>query len=159
MQLQRAQLDKQTRSVKKGQAAVEFALVLIVLLALLYGILEVGRLFFINAEVENAAREGAHYAALHPGVTADYLRQNVIGPKLTLIDVNSSDLVINDPCFLYASSCSDRAGVGPFYPVKVTVSYTWRSLVNFVPDVNTLTLKPLGPVTITAESTRLIEGR
>jgi hypothetical protein len=144
---------------RKGQATVEFALVLIVLLAMLYGIMEVGRLFFINAEVENAAREGAHYAALHPGVTADYLRQNIIGPKLTLIDKDSSDLVISDPCFLNASSCSDRAGVGPFYPVKITVTYTWTSLVNIVPDMSTLTLKPLGPIAITAESTRLIEGR
>jgi hypothetical protein len=143
----------------KGQATVEFALVLIVLAAMLYGILEVSRLFFINAEVENAAREGAHYAALHPGVDSAYLRQNIIGPKLTLIDRNSSDLVISQPCFLKAPSCSDRAGVGPFYPVKITVSYTWRSLVNFVPNMSTMSLGPLGPLTLTSESTRLIEGR
>ena len=144
---------------KKGQAVVEFALVLIVLVAMLYGILEVSRMFFMNAEVENAAREASHYAALHPGVDSAYLRQNVIGTKLALIDKNSSDLVISEPCFLKATSCSDRAGVGPFYPVKVTVSYTWRSLINFVPDMNSMTLKPLGPVTLTAESTALIEGR
>jgi Flp pilus assembly protein TadG len=144
---------------QKGQATVEFALVLIILVALIYGILEVSRLFFINAEVENAAREASHYAALHPGVDGTYLRDNVVGPKLTLIDKNSSDLVVSDPCFLKASSCSDRAGVGPFYPVKVTVSYTWRSFVNIVPDMSTLTLKPLGPLTLSAESTSLIEGR
>ena len=150
---------RQVPPTGKGQATVEFALVLIILAGMLYGILEVGRLFFINAEIENAAREGAHYAALHPGVTADYLRQNIIGPKLTLIDRNSPDLVIYEPCFLNAPSCADRAGVGPFYPVKVKVDYTWRSLVNFVPDMSTLSLKPLGPITLTAESTRLIEGR
>ena len=143
----------------RGQATVEFALVLVILAAMLYGILEVSRLFFMNAEVENAAREAAHYAALHPGVDSTYLRQNIIGPKLTFIDKNSSDLVVSEPCFLKAPSCSDRAGVGPFYPVKVTVSYTWRSFVNIVPDMSTLTLKPFGPLTLTSESTVLIEGR
>lgn len=145
--------------VSKGQATVEFALVLIILAALLYGILEVSRLFFINAEVENAAREASHYAALHPGVDSTYLKQNIIGPKLTLIDKNSSDLVVSEPCFLKATSCLDRAGVGAFYPVKVTVSYRWRSLVNIVPDMSTRTLQPFGPLTLTSESTALIEGR
>ena len=138
---------------RKGQATVEFALVLIVLLAMLYGIMEVGRLFFINAEVENAAREGAHYAALHPEATSDQLG-SVMSSKLTLISV--SDLTITK-CFLITPGCP-AAGVGPFYPVKVTVSYTWTSLVNVVPDMSTLSLKPLGPIVITADSTRLIEG-
>jgi Flp pilus assembly protein TadG len=136
----------------RGQATVEFALVMIVLLAMLYGIMEVGRLFFINAEVENAAREGAHYAALHPEVTTNYLRQNIISPKLTLIDAN--DLNISK-CFLITPGCP-AAGVGPFYPVQITVTYSWTSLVNFVTDMSTLILKPIGRVLITAESTRII---
>src|SRR5947209_20051521 len=49
-----------------GQATVEFALLMVVLFALLYGILEIGRLLFINAELDNAAREGVHYASRHP---------------------------------------------------------------------------------------------
>jgi Flp pilus assembly protein TadG len=152
-------LGEARRGTGRGQATVEFALVLIVLVALLYGIMEIGRLVFINAEIDNAAREASHYAALHPGVDSTYLKQNVIGPKLTLVDPNSPDLVVSEPCFLKAPNCSSNVGVGPFYPVKVTVTYTWRSLINIVPDMNTLSLKPFGPITLRAESTSLIEGR
>ena len=49
----------------RGQATVEFALVATILLALVLGIVEVGRLVFISNELSNAAREGAHYLALH----------------------------------------------------------------------------------------------
>jgi hypothetical protein len=141
---------------KKGQATVELALVLIVLLALLYGVLEVSRLFLINAEIDNAAREASHFAALHPGVDVNYLRDNVIGPKLAAVDKDSPDLVISK-CFPKAPSCGNNAGVGPFYPVTISVTYNWRSLVNFVPDISTLTLNPLGPLALSTQSTSLIE--
>ena len=155
---------------RRGQAAVEFALVLIVLMALLYGIIEISRLMLINAEVENAAREAAQYAALQPGVTSAYLKTNVIGPKLTLIDRNSPDFVVKGPCFpraypdgkcacLENNSPCPNAGVGPFYPVSVKVSYTWRSWVNIIPDMSTFTLTPLGPLTLQATATKMIEGR
>lgn len=48
---------------KRAQAMVEFMLALPVLLALLYGILEVSRLIFIFASVANASRQAARYGA------------------------------------------------------------------------------------------------
>jgi len=47
----------------KAQSMVEFALILPVLLLLLFGILEYGRLFFAWISIENAARIGARYAS------------------------------------------------------------------------------------------------
>lgn len=47
----------------RAQAMVEFALVLMILMMLLVGILEVGRLMFIYAAVNNASREAARYAS------------------------------------------------------------------------------------------------
>lgn len=46
-----------------GQAIVEFALVLPILLLLLYGIVEVSRLVFIYLSVTNASRQAARYGA------------------------------------------------------------------------------------------------
>jgi hypothetical protein len=140
-----------TNTHRRGQATVEFALILVILFAMLYGILEIGRLLFINAELENAAREGVYYASRHPDVSASDLRDNVIGPKLALIDKSSPDFVVNSP--------SLPRGIGPYYPVEVTVSYSWTSIANFVPDMSEMTLRPLGPLLLTATSTRLIEGR
>ena len=45
----------------RGQALLEFALALPVLLLLLFGVLEFGRAFSTKIAMENAAREGAHY--------------------------------------------------------------------------------------------------
>lgn len=50
---------------ERGASAVEFALVLPVLLAILLGIMEFGFLFNQQASATNAAREGARYAAVH----------------------------------------------------------------------------------------------
>ena len=44
-----------------GQALVEFALALPVLLLLIFGVLEFGRAFQTKLVMENAAREGANY--------------------------------------------------------------------------------------------------
>src|SRR5512139_1531667 len=60
-------LSKLTRRRSRGQAMVEFALILPVLLILLMVLIEVARLFSAWLIVENSAREAARYA-----VTGDF---------------------------------------------------------------------------------------
>ena len=50
---------------RKGQALVEFALALPLLLFLVLGVLEFGRAFKIKLVMTNAAREGTHYFMYH----------------------------------------------------------------------------------------------
>src|SRR5512137_2775442 len=55
---------KPTHSQKSpAQAMVEFALVLPILLLVIYGLLEVGRLLFIYNSVVSAARQAARYGS------------------------------------------------------------------------------------------------
>ena len=54
---------ERTKRAKRAQAIVEFMLVVPILLMLLYGIIEVGRLIFIFASVANASRQAARYGA------------------------------------------------------------------------------------------------
>ena len=124
----------------RGQAAVEFALVFIVLVGLLFGILEVSRLVFMNAEIDNAAREGARYASLSPGVTAYSLR-NTVASKLTLTNV--SDVTITGPT--YSPVAGQRC---TYCRVSVTLSYQWHSFVSFL---------NMGPITLQSTATTLIE--
>ncbi len=65
------------RKVKdeKGQAMVEMALVLPILLLLLCGILDFGWLFYNQLSLNNAAREGARYAVVN---TENADRDNLI---------------------------------------------------------------------------------
>jgi len=50
---------------EKGQAMVEFALVLPILILLLCAIMDFGWIFFQKILVTNAAREAARYSAVH----------------------------------------------------------------------------------------------
>ncbi len=63
-----------------GQGLVEFALILPMLLVLLLGIIEVGRLLVINSSLEAASREAARYGAASgrpSGVSKPYYYDNV----------------------------------------------------------------------------------
>jgi Flp pilus assembly protein TadG len=133
---------------RRGQATVEFALVLLVLLALLYGILEVSRLVFINADVQNAAREAAQYVSLHatdPTVVADAKAK--ARSKITWADPNQVDFTASFP-----------DGLCTFCKATVIATYSWTSIVNFVPDVQNFALRPLGPIRLDSTSTVLIEN-
>ncbi|WP_296710270.1 TadE family protein [Eubacterium sp.] len=50
---------------EKGQDIVEFALVLPILALLLFGIIDYGWIFFNEARIGNAAREGARFAVMN----------------------------------------------------------------------------------------------
>jgi len=50
---------------EKGQSAVEFALVLPILIIILCGIIDFGWLYSCNIAATNAAREAARYCAVH----------------------------------------------------------------------------------------------
>ena len=50
---------------KKGQAVVELAIVLPLLILILCGIIDYGWIFTNQNEVDNCAREGARYAIIH----------------------------------------------------------------------------------------------
>ena len=56
---------KWLKKSQAGQAMVEMALVLPVLIILLGGILDFGWLYYNKIALTNAAREGARYAAIH----------------------------------------------------------------------------------------------
>lgn len=55
------------RGRQAGQATVEFALVVGLLLLLLLAIVDFSRLVFNYATMSNGVREGARYAVVHPG--------------------------------------------------------------------------------------------
>jgi hypothetical protein len=137
------------RMLRKGQSAVEFALVLVVLMAILYGILEISRLLLVNAEIENGAKEGAQYASLHPTVSTADLKTDIIGPKVSLSSAEIANLVVTK-CFPVSGTA------GPFHPVRVRVNYHWTSLARIMPNMRNFTLQPLS-VDLQATSIKLIE--
>lgn len=59
-------LDRDNKSKYSGQALVEYALVLPLLLLLILGAMDFGRLFYTKMVLVNAAREGANFLAYFP---------------------------------------------------------------------------------------------
>ena len=63
----------------EGIALVEFALILPVLILLLVGILDTGRVVNAYVTISNASREGARYAALHPTAAPSAIKSRTRG--------------------------------------------------------------------------------
>jgi Flp pilus assembly protein TadG len=124
-----------SRHTEPGQAAVEFALVGLVFFSLVYGILEVGRLVFIHAEIHNAAREGAHFLSLNPGASQADLESRARS-KLAMTPRAETTITRT------GSSCH-------FCRAEVAVSYTWTPMVR---------ITGMGPIVITRSAVKIIES-
>jgi len=65
------QTKKQNR-VRKGAVAVEFAIVAPVLVAIMFGMIQYGKAFEMQTQLQNAAREGARFASMdHTGMLSN----------------------------------------------------------------------------------------
>ena len=80
--------------VDRGAAAVEFALVLPLLLLLVLGMIEFSRVYNVQISLSNAAREGARTMAIHNDTarakTAASLAAPSVNPAVTTGDVTVS---------------------------------------------------------------------
>ncbi len=115
------------REKEKGQSLVEMALVLPVMLIILAGVLEVGRLYYVFVAVSDAAGEGANYAAIFPDdVYRDELIQRVGEASGGLVEIDSSMINVD---------CPD---VAAGKPITVSVGYTFTVAAPFahifIPD-------------------------
>lgn len=107
------------QSRDRGAAAVEFALVLPLLLLILLGIFEFGRLFNIQLILSNSAREAARVMAIEDDVATAQLA-GVAGAAGALNPDLSTDDIDIDP-----GSCEDNPGTA----VTATVTYETSFLV------------------------------
>ncbi len=109
----------------EGGAAVEFALVLTVLLMLLMGMIDFGHAFFLRQIVVNASREGARAGVVYPHLAAE-ITGNATTGVITYWPLTDPPTIIVDPG-------TGAAGT----PLKVTVSYTktWWLINCFVPGL------------------------
>ncbi len=134
---------------------VEFALVIIVLVLILMGIFDLGRVIYTTTSLSNAAREGARVAA----VTGD---TSVINPAVISkgVGLGIQDSQISAPIYCTSTDCStitsSRSDIG-VVAVKITISnYPFTAITpligNFFGPSNTLNLSSSASMTI--ESTQ-----
>ena len=117
------------RGDKRGASAVEFAIILPVLILFLFGIIEFSILFYDKAVITNASREGAR-----AGIIYRYPERVTEGEIQQVVIDYCADYLINfaGSPLLTISAPSDGLAAGD--PLTVTVSYPYQFLIlpNFV---------------------------
>jgi Flp pilus assembly protein TadG len=73
--------------ISRGQSLLEFALVLPILILLIFGVLDLGRIFYTTIALRGSVREGARYFSSHPREytnTLDIVQNNAGGYGVNL---------------------------------------------------------------------------
>ena len=120
----------------RGAAAVEFALVLPLLLLIVLGIIEFGRAYNVQTTLSNAARDGVRVMALQDD--ADAARATAEASAFNLDPDKTSISVSPDSC---ASPEADSATVTVTYPLELITGYL-----------------PIGDFTLTGKGTMRCNG-
>ncbi|ROR73242.1 TadE/TadG family type IV pilus assembly protein [Bogoriella caseilytica] len=107
----------------RGAAAVEFALVLPLLVALVLGIAELGRAYHVQTTLSNAARDGVRVMALQNDPVAARVAARASASPLTLSDEQIS---------VTPASCA-AIGTTSAGTATVTVTYPFRLIGGFLP--------------------------
>jgi Flp pilus assembly protein TadG len=127
---------KRLRAADEGQALIEFALVLPVLLIMIVGIIEFGRAWNLHQVLTDAAREGARKAAIsNASITQDSVI-NTVKTALSLGKANYNHATITTPGW------DGLQGT----PVTVNVSLPYRftffgALIGWATGARTITLR------------------
>ena len=133
---------------QKGAAAVEFAIVLSLLLLLVFGIIEFGLLLYDKAVLTNASREGARFGiVLRTPRYTDAEIQNVVTTYCSnyLITFGGPTTVqVPAPIWTDTDGSLDR-NIGDDLEVTVTYAYKFLLIPKFISitDPKTLTAKTL----------------
>ncbi len=143
----------------KAQGLVEFALVLPILLMLILGIIEFGRLMFTYAAVVTAAREGARFgASTGSGGTARYLDcpgiRDAAQNLTSFVGVTDGDIEVDfdrgpGTSLKFDNTCPTTTDQieGGVDRVIVRVTANWSPIAYFF---------TIGPIPITNESARTV---
>jgi Flp pilus assembly protein TadG len=144
------------RADERGQSLIEVALALPLLLLIVIGIVDIGRVYAFKTTVTNSAREAAIYAARDPQATADQICQRArmelgVGPG----GCTAPDVTIT--CKRAALwNCGNEGFSTDLYPTRgqagadVTVTVTYR--VSLLSGYLVGRAFPVNPVAVAASA-------
>ena len=127
---------KRSRNSRRGAAAVEFAIILPILIPIVLGCVDFGRFAHSYITVTNAARAGAGFASFNPFTTVTRPAWEARIRKVVQDEMGARF----DPAQIDIPSPVVTNEGGGMRRVRVTVSYPFQPIVNlpFVPPDFTL---------------------
>jgi Flp pilus assembly protein TadG len=110
---------------RRGNFAIEFALALPVLLLLLAGLLDLGRLSIEKSALLQGAREGAQYGILAPSDTANIqtTAQNATGISGATATASTFCECVSGTSVACTSSCTGGATIKQYVTVNTTAPF------------------------------------
>lgn len=138
----------QQRKREYGQNILEFALVLPMLAVVVFGVLDLGRVFFATISLTNAAREGARYLTIHPDdVSNEYAAY--WGAKSAAIDEAhySGISIIESQVDVVCSNADSDDYCDSGSPATVTVTYDFDLVLGWILPT---------PITVTRSAVMLV---
>ena len=141
------------RPRSRGQALVEFALLLPVFLLLLVVAVDFGRLFFTYIQINNAAREGANFGRNTPTDTIG-IRNQAVGEKSGQAQVGENAINLTTSCATDLGvpiSCAlAQGGTGAGSTITVAVNEPFRFLTPVVGAIlgNTIQMNASATATV-----------
>jgi Flp pilus assembly protein TadG len=115
---------RQAHERESGQSLVELAVSMVLIMTLLAGAVDIGRIFYTYVSILDASQEGAVYAAIEPGVDADIIAR-AQNSSTAPIDLRNDPNVAVTVAPVAASRCAGAQ-------VTVTVTYTYTFTMPFI---------------------------
>jgi Flp pilus assembly protein TadG len=135
----------------RGSAMIEFSLVLMLMLTVVFGVIELGRLMLTYAILANAARTGARYAVVHGSnrcVSPSTCPNPTDGPSGPSGCSQVTQVIQSSATGLGTLTFNSCSGTNSMYPdgdnavgsrVTITVSYPYTPMISFLlPSIVTL---------------------
>ena len=115
----------------RGQAILEFAISSLVVVALIFGMIDLGRAVFTRTMLTSAVREAARQAVITPG-SVDNMRAAAAARSPSLTFTNSMFTVT---CSGTTTTCS---AVQPLDQIQVCVDYTFTMIATQIVGFSTI---------------------
>ncbi len=109
---------------RRGQSLVEFAILLPILMLLIVGAVDLGRMYFSYITIKNASREAAYIGSTWPpvdGSSVSKIRARANQEATGTVDVSKMTV---------SSSCPSGCAAGS--PVRVSIDYDFQMVTTFI---------------------------
>ncbi len=132
---------------ERGSALVELALVLTVLLTILVGVADFGRVFYMAMELTAAARAGAQYGGQNSATAGDTngMQTHAVAAAPDLVGLSVADISAGQACqcasddgLSFSSvSCAGTCATGKHMVIYVTVtaSKSFNLILGYLPSI------------------------